>query len=225
MRTKDHVVPKSKGGVRTVEACLRCNGAKREMSLEEFRLHCGGVEFWGEMRARLANLETAWILYDVNGPQQKRLVIPETGFRPKYLPTVDLAKIAQYTKIAKKGKGSKAGKNATDSPPADMPMLTGYRFGGFTVGRRIAGAWEVKCFCGTVEHRSTKAVRNPNNVFDACVGCRKPVGKLRSDIYKATGVEVSWEDCFKYIYEPYLVDIYQRDTILPSETVSSCIQP
>lgn len=36
-RTKDHVVPRSRGGRATVDACPRCNSWKGNLSLEEFR--------------------------------------------------------------------------------------------------------------------------------------------------------------------------------------------
>ena len=36
-KTKDHVVPKSLGGTRTVQACSLCNRRKGNTSLEEFR--------------------------------------------------------------------------------------------------------------------------------------------------------------------------------------------
>ena len=35
--TKDHVIPKSKGGTRTVECCGKCNHTKADLSVEEFR--------------------------------------------------------------------------------------------------------------------------------------------------------------------------------------------
>jgi 5-methylcytosine-specific restriction endonuclease McrA len=38
MRTKDHVVPQSKGGKKTVVACRSCNDEKRDMTLDEYRL-------------------------------------------------------------------------------------------------------------------------------------------------------------------------------------------
>jgi 5-methylcytosine-specific restriction endonuclease McrA len=36
--TLDHVVPKSQGGNRVVSACWACNQAKRDMTLDEFRI-------------------------------------------------------------------------------------------------------------------------------------------------------------------------------------------
>lgn len=36
-KTKDHIIPRSKGGRKTVTACNRCNNRKKSMSLEEFR--------------------------------------------------------------------------------------------------------------------------------------------------------------------------------------------
>jgi hypothetical protein len=36
--TRDHIVPKSKGGTETVTACESCNRMKSNLSLEEFRL-------------------------------------------------------------------------------------------------------------------------------------------------------------------------------------------
>jgi hypothetical protein len=69
MKTKDHVVPKSKGGWKTVLACLSCNGKKAAKTIEEFRTICGGVEFWGEKIARRENEKTA-ILEDETLPTE-----------------------------------------------------------------------------------------------------------------------------------------------------------
>lgn len=37
-RTRDHVLPASKGGKNTVWACLGCNQTKRDLTLDEFRV-------------------------------------------------------------------------------------------------------------------------------------------------------------------------------------------
>lgn len=53
-RTTDHVQPTSRGGgnrMNTVDCCARCNGAKGDMTLHEFRKVCGGGLFWGELFA------------------------------------------------------------------------------------------------------------------------------------------------------------------------------
>jgi hypothetical protein len=199
MRTKDHVVPKSQGGTKTVEACLKCNAAKADKSLEEFRRIRGGIEFWGEMKARLEAEKTAWIY---NFSTEKRTITPSSVPLPMYTATVDLSKVPQYPNGAR----TKKERNANQNLPNTLPNLRGQKFGAFTVIGWIGeeGRWEVICICGTKEVRTTRAVRNPLNTFDACVECRKPVGKLRSDIFKETGIEVSWEDCFQYVYGPYL---------------------
>lgn len=48
----DHQEPFSKGGADSnrnlVVACARCDGEKGAMSLEDFRLRRGGVQFYGE---------------------------------------------------------------------------------------------------------------------------------------------------------------------------------
>lgn len=177
MKTKDHVVPKSKGGTWTVDACLICNGAKADMSLEQFRQKRGGIEFYGEMCARQEDEKTRWI-YDFSEENGTVPSLTETPSRPIHTPR-------EYLKNIK-----------------GLPQLWGYKFGGFTVVEYICnGRWEVVCMCGTKEVRTTRAVRNPANTFDACVECRKPIGKLRSDYFKATGKNVSWEVCFQYLYE------------------------
>lgn len=54
--------------------------------------------------------------------------------------------------------------------------FTGFKKGKFTVVGLAAnrnGQWVVKCQCGTYETRVTKALRNPNNAFDACVHCQR----------------------------------------------------
>jgi HNH endonuclease len=217
-KTKDHVVPKSKGGVWTVDACLKCNQAKKDMSLEEFRALRGGIEFFGEMRERLVNEATSWI---VEAPEdlsvvhyQQKHVAPQTIQRPRYDTSVDLSKIKTYTRNAKTKQERKDVAHYTDANRP--PDLYGVRFGAFIVTRRLVGKWEVQCICGAIDHRSTKAVLNPANTFDACVDCRKPVGKLRSDIYKETGIEVSWEDCFQHIYGEFINAVAADMSDLPS---------
>jgi 5-methylcytosine-specific restriction endonuclease McrA len=36
--TRDHIVPRSRGGSSTVDSCLRCNHDKGRLTLEEYRL-------------------------------------------------------------------------------------------------------------------------------------------------------------------------------------------
>lgn len=211
MKTKDHVVPKSQGGIWTVDACLKCNQRKADMSVDAFRRLCGGIEFFGEMRERLVNETTSWI---VEGPQdlnvvhnQPRSVVPQQ--RSVHVATVDLGRIKQYPRGAKTNKERKEqkkheGQENNFSTSHIPPDLVGVKFGAFTVLRRLTGKWEVECMCGAIDHRSSKAVLNPANTFDACDDCRRPIDKLRRDIFKEFGVDVSWEDCFRYIYEPYL---------------------
>jgi hypothetical protein len=168
------------------------------MSLEEFRVLRGGVEFYGEMVARQEREKTDWIWAfshpPAEVPPEKRKVVPKIVALPVYTPMVDVDKIKRYPTTAKRKRKAK------NPPSPPMSDLQGHKFGAFTVIRRGIGKWEVKCFCGAREYRSTKAALNPKNTFDACVDCRKPVGKLKSDIFMETGVEVTWEDCFQYIY-------------------------
>jgi len=152
------------------------------------------VEFWAEMHMRLANTETAWIVVDPPIVEKKK-VMAQNYERPVYKPTIDLSQ------ISKKERKERREWTAGVCIPCPPPDLLGVKFGAFTVVNRITGKWVVECICGAIEYRSSKAVLNPANTFDACVECRRPVGKLRSDIFKETGVQVSWEDCFKYIYE------------------------
>jgi hypothetical protein len=198
MRTRDHVVPKSQGGIWTVPACLKCNGAKGDKSLEEFRRIRGGVEFWAEGRARQEREKTDWIYaFD----SKKKTVIPSYYPRPAYISTTDLSKYNPQPSKAQTKKEHEAKIQAHNMPPD----LRGQKFGALNVIRYILKeGWEVVCICGAIEVRTTRAVRNPANSFDACIECRKPVGKLRSDIFKETGVEVSWDDCFQYVYGCYL---------------------
>lgn len=205
MRTRDHVVPKSIGGYKTVESCVKCNSAKSDMSLEAFRIKCGGIEFWSERQERLARMETAWIhSFDAKNPVEKKAVFAQEHNRPTYTAIFDLSKITNYTRGAitkqeKKGKPHDEQERnlSTSHIPPD---LLGVKFGLLTVVRRITGKWEVKCACGTIENRSSKSVINPANTFDACVECRKPLGELRSRTYRETGVQLSWEECFQQLY-------------------------
>lgn len=193
MRTKDHVVPKSRGGRKTVNACLKCNAKKKDLSLEEFRALRGGIEFWGERTARLEAEKIGWI-YEFDAA--KNTITPVEYERPFYTPTVE--KVNIYPVATRTKQETKAVQNYTASN--FPPDLVGVQFGAFTVLRRLTGKWEVECMCGAIDHRSSKAVTNPANSFDCCEDCRKPLGKLRSEIYKTTGVELSWEECFKQIY-------------------------
>ena len=40
-RTKDHLIPKSKGGTKIVTACYRCNDEKRDMTVDEIPVDSG----------------------------------------------------------------------------------------------------------------------------------------------------------------------------------------
>jgi len=209
MRTKDHVVPKSRGGTKTVEACLKCNADKKDMSLEEFRRKRGGIEFWGEMKHRLEAEKTAWI-YEFNADKESITPAPS---QPSMFSSVEA--------ILRTTSKPSSPKNL----PQGTPNLRGVRFGALTViswvGKRTTSAsakpsWMVKCICGAVEYRTTRAIRNPQNSFDACVKCRRPVGKLRSDIFKETGVEVTWDDCFQHIYGDFINALTTNMSDLPS---------
>lgn len=181
MKTRDHVVPKSQGGVWTVDACLRCNAAKKDMSLDSFRRLRRGIEFFGEMRERLVNEATSWI---VEGPEDENVVhrqmhriVPQIVQRPVYEATVDLSKIKQYTRGAKIKKERKEDKTVPGISPLRSDLL-GTKFGALTILGRVTGKWVVECMCGAIEHRSTKAVLNPNNKSDSCAACRRPVGNF-----------------------------------------------
>lgn len=206
MKTRDHVVPKSQGGVWTVDACLRCNAAKKDMSLDAFRRLRGGIEFFGEMRERLVNEATSWI---VEGPEDENVVhrqmhrvVPQDISRPFYEATVDLSKITQHTRGAKTKQG-------TAKSPLRSDLL-GVKFGVLTVVGRIAGKWVVECMCCAIEHRSTKAVLNPANKSDSCEDCRRPVTKLRSDIWHEFGVEFEYDDVFQHIYGDFLQKVNEN---------------
>lgn len=209
-KTKDHVIPKSKGGIDTVYACLKCNQTKANMSLDEFRYLRGGIEFYGEWLERKEREKTDWIWSFSADAPEKRFVIPETGNRPVYTPAIDLNTIKQYPSEPKKKKKKPA--KAVDITVGYIPStgnhlppnLIGVRVGLLTVMRRLVGKWEMECICGAIEHRSSKAVLNPLNTFDACEDCRKPMNKLRNDIWKLTGVEVAHEAIFKHMYGPLL---------------------
>jgi hypothetical protein len=61
----------------------------------------------------------------------------------------------------------------------DALQIIGKRFGRFTVIGLADGTnpkkhakWVVRCDCGDYEHRSYKAVNNPENTQDRCKNCR-----------------------------------------------------
>lgn len=195
MRTRDHIVPKSQGGTKTVEACLRCNGLKAALSLEEFRVLCGGIEFWAERTARIERDKTTWI-YEFDSKQNTMTPVAYEKIIYPLQIAIPRGKRIPVQSKEKKPQGGTANHTAANMPPD----LAGVKFGRFTVLRRLTGKWEVLCECGAIDHRSSKAVTNPANGWDACDDCRQPIGRLRSDIYKATGVEFSWEECFTKIY-------------------------
>lgn len=179
MKTKDHVVPKSKGGTWTVDACLICNGAKADMSLEQFRQKRGGIEFYGEMCARQEYEKTAWI-YDFSHEKKDNNPVPPS----------------KYSSVAA------VMRTISNYLPHGVPDLRGVKFGLFTVLKwKGKGRWEVLCVCGSKEPRSTRAVRNPENKLDACVGCRIRAGELRHDFLVSTGQDISLKVCFQYLYE------------------------
>lgn len=39
-RTRDHIIPQSRGGMDTVTACRQCNQDKGQLTLEEYRVVC-----------------------------------------------------------------------------------------------------------------------------------------------------------------------------------------
>lgn len=202
MRTKDHVVPKSKGGRKTVDACLKCNSAKADMSLDEFRWVRGGIEFWGEKQHRLEAEKTDWI-YEFD-PKNASIT-------PSYEPASSFSSLSAIRRTSAKPHVPPPPPRQDNGLPYGLPDLRGVKFGGWTVVRYLGkiGAknstpmWEVICLCGAKENRTTRAIRNPANSFDACVECRRPVGKLRSDIFKETGIQLSWDDCFLYTYRDH----------------------
>lgn len=82
-----------------------------------------------------------------------------------------------------------AGHKHWDAPPPMKPVpndpscinFIGRKFGRLTVvgladtkrGSGSPGAsWVVRCVCGDYEHRSKKAITNPNNSDDKCCHCR-----------------------------------------------------
>jgi hypothetical protein len=163
LRTRDHVVPKSKGGWKTVLACLLCNSKKADKSLEEFRNICGGPEFWGEKIARLEYQKTAFL--------------EDESKSSEHLPFL-----------------------------WNNPQLIGKRFGRMTIIGHVAGSgesssrWLARCDCGNEEVRKARAAINKLNDIDACVECRKPLGKYRSDYFHATGVELDPKYVFYEFY-------------------------
>lgn len=212
MRTKDHVVPKSKGGVKTVDSCFRCNQKKADLPLDEFRKLCGGIEFWGEQTARVEKEKTDWIWeFDA----KKKTMTPveyERVITPRPL-------TIRYSKPAPKPKPVATGKNSR--LPNTLPNLRGCKFGSFTVTRWLPeeGRWEVFCRCGAEEVRTTRAIRNPLNNWDSCTECRKIFSKLRNDLYRLGVGDYSQEECFHVLYDTVLME-----TSIPSGQVRRILE-
>lgn len=92
--------------------------------------------------------------------------------------------------------------------PSDMPNLIGATFGFLTVvglsqhsgkrGEGRAAAWVCRCRCGYYILRRTRAVKNPNNVNDACEPClntdRAEEKSYRIQVFRETG---QWPEHWK----------------------------
>ncbi len=82
-------------------------------------------------------------------------------------------------------------------PPYRAPKeheldLTGMRFGRFTVlgiASETTNRWVVRCNCGNYSLRKPKAIKNPNNVADACEQCRHIIHLKRSELFRRAGVD------------------------------------
>lgn len=83
--TRDHVIPKSKGGkthfTNMVLACVRCNGRKADLSLEEYRVKVAEgqgapVTFYGELHPPAGKL-----IGRFSKKMRKFLFQPHTGAR------------------------------------------------------------------------------------------------------------------------------------------------
>jgi hypothetical protein len=77
--------------------------------------------------------------------------------------------------------------------PNGVPNLVGIRFGRFTViglldcENKDKAKWVCRCVCGTYEHRSAKAIRNPINVNDRCRHCGYLWNLKRRSFFERTG--------------------------------------
>jgi hypothetical protein len=68
--------------------------------------------------------------------------------------------------------------------------LTGRTFGRFVVlgaAKEFNKQWVVKCSCGMYTTRSSKAIKNPNNVQDRCEHCKYLAFLKRDYHYQITG--------------------------------------
>lgn len=95
------------------------------------------------------------------------------------------------TKMPPKQSREIAGNTGSKEP---IDNLVGVKFGRFTVLRKASVAparYEVKCECGNVELRSSKAIINKNNALDCCTKCREFVYSVRSGIYYRTNVRIA----------------------------------
>lgn len=90
------------------------------------------------------------------------------------------------------------------SPTPDLSehpevVVSGMKFGKFTVLKKAStgpARYACVCECGVTELRSSKAIRNKNNKYDACKECRDFVYNTRRNLYARTGVDVDYEVAF-----------------------------
>ncbi|MDK9373397.1 hypothetical protein QQF54_08520 [Lelliottia sp. V106_10] len=86
---------------------------------------------------------------------------------------------------------------------AHLDALKGHRFGRMAVigiaalqptQKKGGMRFVVRCACGVYTYRRSQAIRNPKNKTDCCDNCRHLLHLKRSEIYRRTGKEVSWEE-------------------------------
>jgi hypothetical protein len=157
-KTKDHIVPKAKGGTKVVPACFLCNHYKADLSLESFRnKYFQGREFYFERIER----------------EQNELTSTLESFTQEFYPNFDSQAFMKdfiIPDFVKRGL---------------VPNLDGVRFGSFTVIKNVGkrgtqnSKWLCKCDCGLEEYKSHRAIRNPKNQNDACVECRRRIYKKK----------------------------------------------
>lgn len=87
--------------------------------------------------------------------------------------------------------------NFQESRNPSFDDFTGRKFGRLTVIGMYAdgaGKWVCRCSCGSYLVRSSKAIKNQQNIHDACSECRHLMHLKRNEHWRRTGKEVGYEE-------------------------------
>lgn len=224
--TRDHVVPKSRGGRYTVPCCFSCNNLKADMDVEQFRLKllggggCSGSGneaagtaqapdvpaplFWAEKIAKQHEVPTFVEVaasraraWTWNRTLADAQAGPEVIDVPvECLPRVEV-KASQPSQPSKAIKPVKPPNPALTAETVATTSLVGLKQGWLVVTSSLpTGIWLTVCRCGRYEQRRRKALLNPENREDCCVDCRRRLYRMCEIYHEITGEWKNARDFF-----------------------------